>query len=163
MIADAAYRPPRNARPEGCDSAVARSSVAMLLILTVIGAMIGCSDGRPERSEVSGQVLIDGQPLTHGYVRFVPRGARPSIGRLDENGNFVLTCYGNDDGVVLGVHKVEVDAGEYLSSTKKHWHAPKIYANFRNTPLTQEITESTDSLVINLTWDGGKPFTERVK
>ena len=62
-----------------------------------------------------------------------------------------------------GVHQVEVNAAESLSGSKNFWHAPKKYARFRTSPLTQEITESTDALVINLTWDGGEPFTEKVK
>ena len=74
-----------------------------------------------------------------------------------------LSCYGSEDGVVPGIHQVEVNAGEYLSSTKKYWHAPKKYARYSSSPLKQEISETTDSLVINLTWDGGKPFTERVR
>lgn len=165
MIADRAFCPLRKAWPDSCDSGAAGRPVAMLLLLLVslpvVGAVVGCSDGRPERLTVSGQVLIDSQPLTYGYVRFVPKGARPSTSMLDENGRFTLTCYGNEDGVVPGVHQVEVNAGEPLSSTKTYWHAPKKYARFRTSPLKQEITESTDSLVIDLTWDGGKPFTER--
>ncbi len=165
MIADRAVSPLRKAWTDSHDSAAAGKPVAMLLVLLaslpVVGAVVGCSDGRPKRLEVSGQVLIDGQPLTFGYVRFVPKGARPSTSMLDKDGRFTLTCYGNEDGVVPGVHQVEVNGGESLSGTKKHWHAPPKYANFRNSPLTQEITESTDSLVIDLTWDGGKPCTER--
>ncbi len=165
MIADRAVSPLRKRRPDSCDSAAAGRPVVMLLLLLasfpVVGAVVGCSDGRPDRLEVSGQVLIDGKPLTYGFVRFVPKDARPSSSRLDENGRFTLTCYGNEDGVVPGVHQVEINGGESLSGTKKYWHAPPKYAFFRTSPLTQEITESTDSLVINLTWDGGKPFTER--
>jgi hypothetical protein len=158
MITDRAIFPLRVARPDRYDSGAARKFLALLVVPL---AVVGCGDGRPERLEVSGQVLIDGEPLTHGYVRFVPKGARPSSGRLDENGHFTLTCYGDNDGVVPGLHQVEVNGGESLSGTKKYWHAPKKYSSFRFTPLTQEITESTDSLVIELTWDGGKPFTER--
>lgn len=65
------------------------------LVLTLTGlvfAAAGCGDGRPERVPISGQVLLDGQPLTYGYVRFVPEGARASGGGLDENGRFVLGC-----------------------------------------------------------------------
>jgi hypothetical protein len=167
MLADQAYNPLREAPPDSHNSTAAGRPVAMLLVLLaslpVVGAMVGCSDGRPERLEVSGQVLIDDEPLTYGFVRFVPKGARPSSGKLDENGRFTLTCYGNDDGVVPGEHRVVINGGEPLSATKKLWHAPKKYAHFGNSPLTQEITESTDSLVINLTWDGGKPFTERMR
>ncbi len=167
MIADRAVSPLKKTWPDSYDSAAAGRPVAMLLVLLaslpVVGAVVGCSDGRPERLEVSGQVLIDGQPLTYGFVRFVPKGARPSSGKLDEDGRFTLTCYGNEDGVVPGVHQVEVNAGEPISSTKTYWHAPKKYSRFRTARLTQEISESTDSLVINLTWDGGKPFTERMR
>ena len=163
MTTDRVFSPPRRLRPDMDDSRFARGPVIMLVVLLVSLAMVGCGDGRPERLEVSGQVLIDGQPLTYGSVRFVPKGARASSGRLDENGRFTLTCYGDEDGVVPGVHQVEVNAAESLSGSKNYWHAPKIYARFRTSPLTQEITESTDALVINLTWDGGKPFTERVR
>ncbi|MGD9632431.1 MAG: hypothetical protein AB7U97_04065 [Pirellulales bacterium] len=135
----------------------------MCALAAMAVATIGCGDGRPARTPVSGQVLIDGKPLTHGFVRFVPKNSRPSQADLDENGRFTLSCYGEQDGVVPGVHKVEVNGSEYLSSTEIMWHAPKKYASFRFSPLTQEVTEATDSMVINLSWDGGKPFKEKVK
>jgi hypothetical protein len=107
-------------------------------------------------------VLIDGQPLKFGSVRFVPEGGRPSYGELDQDGRFVLSCYDQHDGVVLGTHRVEVAAGESLSPTKTKWHAPKKYANYANSPLTQQVTGANDSVVINLSWDGGKPFIETI-
>jgi hypothetical protein len=139
-----------------------RPSRRLLAGLT-LGLLLGCGDGRPERLQVSGQVLIDGAPLTHGYIRFVPRGARPSGSELDEQGRFTLSCYGDEDGVVPGVHRIEVDGAELISSRERKWHAPKKYVRFKTSGLEQEITESTDSLTINLTWDGGKPFVERVR
>lgn len=138
-------------------------SVATLLLFSLAISLIGCGDGRPTRLAVSGQVLIDGKPLSYGHVRFVPKGARPSGGRLDEQGRFTLSCYGENDGIVPGVHRVEVNAGEPLSATTIKWHAPKKYFRYTISGLEQEITDSTDSLVINLTWDGGKPFVERVR
>lgn len=167
MIADRAVSPLRKTWLDRYERAADCGPGARLLVILVlvatIGAVMGCGDGHPPRLEVSGQVLIDGEPLTYGTVRFVPKGARPSVGKLDENGHFTLSCYGNEDGVIPGVHQVQVHAGEPLSGTKVMWHAPKKYALFKSSPLKQEITESTDSLVINLTWDGGKPFVERRK
>ena len=135
--------------------------------LSCLGALglsaAGCSDGRPERALVSGQVLIDNEPLSFGFIRFVPKGARPSGGTLDENGRFTLSCDGENDGIVPGVHRVQVNAGEWISNNERKWHAPPKYFRYQTSGLTQEITGPTDSLVIQLTWDGRKPFVERVQ
>lgn len=124
--------------------------------------MIGCGDGRPARVPISGQVLIDGQPLTFGSIRFVPSAGRASYGDLDKQGRFVMTCFGENDGVLLGKHRIEVAACEILSATKTKWHAPKKYSNFATSPLTEDVSTASESLVIKLSWDGGKPFTETV-
>jgi hypothetical protein len=135
---------------------------SFLAIAAAVAVASGCGDGRPARVPVSGQVLIDGEPLQFGSVRFVPAGGRASYGELDKDGRFKLTCYGENDGVVLGKHRVEVAAGEPIGSTKMKWHAPKKYANFASSPLEQEINAANDSVVIKLSWDGGKPFVEIV-
>jgi hypothetical protein len=133
----------------------------VLLFVTAMGVplVVGC-DGRPKRVPVSGQVLIDGKPLTYGAVRFVPSDARQAGGQLDTEGKFALSCFEIGDGVVLGTHRVEVDAGERLSDTKTRWHAPKKYADQRTSGLTREIDGPKEDLLIELTWDGGKPFIE---
>jgi hypothetical protein len=133
------------------------------IVAAAVLPCLGCSDGRAERVPVSGQVLIDGKPLTFGYVRFVPIGSRPSGGYLDEQGRFTLGCFDKDDGAIPGDHQVEINAGESISSTERFWHAPKKYRSYRTSGLTRTITEPTDSVVVNLTWDGGKPFTERTR
>jgi len=137
--------------------------LTLLSVSTITVALVGCGDGRPGRVPMSGQVLIDGEPLTHGYVRFVPKDARPSGAKLDEQGRFTLSCYGEKDGIIPGVHQLEVDASEWISNKKRKWHAPPKYFRYKTSELTQEITESTESIVINLTWDGGKPFVERTR
>jgi hypothetical protein len=131
--------------------------VVCLLVLVLTA---GCSDGRPQRVTVSGQVLIDGQPLTIGNVKFVPQGARPSSAKLDNNGRFTLTCYDGGDGVVPGKHRAQISAMEIMSPTTVKWLAPPKYADFRTSELEYEITEPTDDLMIELTWDGGKPFVQ---
>jgi hypothetical protein len=112
---------------------------------------------------MTGQVLIDGKPLTHGSVKFVPTGARPSVAKLDEEGRFTLSCYGDQDGIVPGIHRVSVNGSEYISNNQRKWHAPPKYFRFQTSGLTQEITEETESVEINLTWNGGKPFVERTR
>src|SRR5690348_8737102 len=79
-----------------------------VLAIVALAVSNGCGDGRPTRVPVSGQVLIDGKPLTFGYVRFAPADTRASTGSLDSQGHFKLTCFQPGDGAVFGLHQVTV-------------------------------------------------------
>lgn len=132
--------------------------LALLAILSAVAfATTGCSDGRPERIRVSGRVMIDGQPLKRGYVKFVPQGARPSIGKLDENGEFILSSYDGEEGVVRGTHRVQVASNKVISPSEIHWYAPQKYSSFRTSGLVVEVDEPTESVAIELTWGEKKP------
>jgi len=135
-------------------------AVGWRLIAAAALVASGCGDKRPDRVQVSGHVLIDGQPLTVGNVKFVPSGARASSGTLDGEGKFKLTCYDGGDGAVPGRHRVQISSMEVISASKVKWLAPPKYADFRTSGLEFEITEPTDDLKIELTWDGGKPFVQ---
>src|SRR5262245_7659346 len=125
------------------------------LLVSVVAFLLatsGCRDGKPQRVPISGQVLIDGKPLTRGHVHFNPRKARMSQGKLDENGRFTLGCFEVDDGAVVGSHKVAVVACESIGEIKMKWYTPKKYSNPGLSELTEEITGPNDNLTINLTW-----------
>ena len=130
------------------------ASPLILLVLTLVAA-VGCSDGRPKRVPVSGQVLIDGDPVKGGSIQFIPEGARPSSSDLDKDGRFTLQCFEKGDGAVTGKHKVIV-AARAMEGEKLRWYAPQEYADIDTSGLTEEITEATDSLLIELTWKGKK-------
>src|SRR5436190_22388546 len=85
---------------------------AFLLVIVA-----GCGDSRPKRVPVSGKVLIDGEPLKFGGVMFVPENGRSSSGTLDANGHFALTCYTDNDGALIGKHKVQVFGQETINNT----------------------------------------------
>lgn len=136
------------------------SLVAVNLLL--VGAA-GCSDGRPSRVPIAGRVLIDGQPLKYGTVRFVPEHDRMSGAQLDSEGRFQLSCFEKGDGAVRGLHRITVSAAEPVAGSKLLWHAPKKYSDIATSDLTKEIDAPNDDLVINLTWDGDKPFYETVE
>ena len=124
--------------------------VICIAVLAVALLCVGCSD-RPNMVPVSGQVLIDGKPLSRGFVRFSSGEGRPALGRLSEEGRFRLTTYESGDGAIVGSHRIAVLAQEIVDTGIK-WHAPPKYADYATSGLTQEISEPTDSLVINLTW-----------
>ena len=126
------------------------------------GMLAGCGDERPERVAVAGQVFIDGKPLTCGTVMLVPAGARPSVGAIDPQGRFTLTCFEGQDGAVVGRHPVQVTANKDVDANTIRWFAPKKYANYRTSGLVADIEGPTDSIRIDLTWDGGAPFTEKI-
>jgi hypothetical protein len=131
-----------------------------VIIACCLAFCAGCGDGRPRRVPVSGTVLIDGQPLAHGSIQFISDSTRPAGGSLDSEGRFVLSCYEVGDGAITGKYQVAVAGKEYISETRSRWHAPKKYASPRTSGLEVEISEPTDDLKIELTWDGGQPFVE---
>ena len=96
----------------------------------------------------------------YASLKFVPEDGRPSYGRLDKNGRFVLACFDEADGVLVGKHRVEVNGAEEINTFTMRWHAPKKYANIDTSGLEFEISEPTDNLKIEVTWDGGEPFLE---
>jgi hypothetical protein len=136
------------------------SALALMLLATS-----GCGDGRPARVPVSGQVLIDGQPLKFGVVDFVPEEGRSSSGVLDMSGRFTLSCFTEHDGAILGKHQIQVHAEEVINDTTARIHAPKKYGFLTTSGLSEEIKAPTDSIVISLTWKGNvpdKPYTENL-
>ena len=84
-----------------------RPQDAVILLAAI--TCLGCGSGRPDITPVSGQVLIDGQPLCYGVIQFVPSRSRASFGNLDKQGRFQLTCRDTADGAVLGTHSVGIN------------------------------------------------------
>lgn len=83
-----------------------------MLCSSACASLAGCGDGLPERVPVAGTVLIDGVPLTTGMVTVAPDHERASIGTIDNQGHFELTCYTPRDGVVRGTHRVALSGAE---------------------------------------------------
>ncbi len=133
----------------------------MMGVMLLVCTASGCGDGRPRRVPVSGQVVIDGQPLTTGAVRFYPSDGRPATGEIDANGRFSLFTYEPGDGCPPGTHRVAVFSSEEVNSTTRHWYTPKKYASANTSDLTQTIDGPTDSVLIELTWGAEKgPIVE---
>jgi hypothetical protein len=139
-----------------------RSNATALAVALASALVCGCSDGRPERVPVSGRVLIDGQPLQAGNIRFHSRNHRPASAKIEPDGRFTLSTYEFGDGCVTGEHPVSVMGSQLLNARTMRWLAPKKYADAGSSGLVYEVTEPTESAEIRLSWDGGKPFDERI-
>src|SRR5687768_9969111 len=100
---------------------VPRYDCAAVLVIALF--CVGCSD-RPHIVPVSGQVLIDGEPLNYGFIRFSSGEGRPALGRLDEEGRFRLTTYESGDGAIVGSHRIAILTHK-VTDTGIKWHAPK--------------------------------------
>jgi hypothetical protein len=134
--------------------------VASCLLLIALMGATGCGDGRPQRVPVSGTVLIDGAPLSYGFVTFVPATGRSASGQLDAQGRFTLGSYEPGDGVLPGPQRVSVLARESLNDKQAKWHAPKKYGKHETSGIVIDITGPNDDVKIDLSWGGEKPSIE---
>ena len=133
------------------------SVVALILLCT---STLGCGRG-PRLVKVSGKVLIDGKPLERGFVQVIPKDSRAASGEIGPGGQYTLTTFENGDGCVLGTHTVTILANESKGPTALHWYAPKTYSDPVSSGLTLDVQQATDAADINLSWEGGKPYTEK--
>lgn len=141
----------------------ARSIAATAIVLGALFAT-GCGDGKPARVPVSGKVLIDDQPLTKGYIRFVPAKGRPAGAEIGPDGSFKLGTYDekNPDGAVPGDYSISVTSVESAGSNAQKWLVPQKYNDHQTSELTQKIVGPQNDLVIKLTWEGQKPVVEKL-
>ena len=135
--------------------------LAATLLLASVTIAVGCG-GRSGRVPVGGVVTVDGKPLEFGDITFLPiKGgnseARAGGGSLSEGGNYQLSSYTPNDGLVRGKYQVYISATEPMGETAQRWHAPKKYASAQTSGLTAEITEENQELNFELSWDGEKP------
>lgn len=125
------------------------SAAMAALILTT-----GCGDGRPSRVKTSGQVLLNGEPLTFkgdGFVQVIPDDNRPATGRINpSDGTFTLTTFEDGDGVVPGEHKVTVLVNALGPGGQSVNLLPREYADASTSGLTVVIDKPNDALKIEL-------------
>jgi hypothetical protein len=83
-----------------------------LMALALGAGAAGCGDNDgPAAVPVRGTVTYQGKPVTKGSVQFLPESGRGAFGTI-EDGKFVLSTYGNNDGAIPGKHRVAVISSE---------------------------------------------------
>jgi hypothetical protein len=110
-----------------------RSGFVPALALVAAAGVTGCSgsDSLPSLKvyEVKGRVVLaNGQPLSGGFISFVPKGdlsITPS-GVIGPDGTFSLVTGGSGEGAPPGDYKVRVEAPEFQQSDRKSRRRPLI-------------------------------------
>lgn len=128
--------------------------VCFALLLASLTFVVGCGDGRPTRVPVSGQVLMDGKPLTTGFVRVIPENGRPASGQLGKDGRFSLTTYEKNDGCLFGTHPVEIYCVDNSNEDYPVSLIPTKYNKHSTSGLSVSIEAQTDDLLIEISRKG---------
>jgi len=96
--------------------------------LSLVAALaLTCAGCKPNSSTgtVHGTVTLDGQPLASGNIVTLPSSGRGARGVI-KNGKFELGTEGDNDGAVIGEHKVAVIAREPTQATGPEAPAGKL-------------------------------------
>jgi len=151
---------------------VAYSNIGVKLIcfpLVLAMLLVGGCGKRVQRVPVSGKVLIDGEAVTLGMIRFIPDSGRPASGKISEDGSFrVVSSVPSSpestvEGLVPGVYRVSVLAKETLGESENaevRWHIPRRYGDYRSSELEYDIQAPNNSMLVELTWEGSQEETD---
>jgi len=90
------------------------SRVSMLSVCVMVSVVIaGCGGGSGQKptAKVKGKVTFNGQPVTGGDITFSPVAAgkdpgKSGSGTVGADGSYTLTTYQQNDGAVIGNHRV---------------------------------------------------------
>lgn len=120
----------------------------------------GCSNS-PKLVPIEGQVTLDGQPVSYGYIRVIPAAGRTAFAELDEQGRFKLMT-DEAEGCPLGNHQVTINSAKSLSETQQRRYAPEKYETGLTTDLRIDVKEPNKDLKIELKGDGKRyPYDYR--
>jgi hypothetical protein len=114
---------------------------AASMVALSFGICWGCgpagSGQTPSLLPAKGKVTYKGQPMTKGFVKFIPEGyGREARGELKSDGTFVLGTSKEGDGVVAGAHRVSVNITD---SRLARDPVIKKYANPNSSKLTADV------------------------
>jgi hypothetical protein len=137
-----------------------KSYAGSAALLAVMVCLAGCAPDGPEVVEISGVATRGGNPVPNIELTFHPDFGRPSWGVTDEQGRFELHYTRQQDGAVVGRHKVTI-RGRQPQSAEEEFSGtitvpPEIaalrekFGSVETTTLVFEISEPKDNLEVSL-------------
>lgn len=137
------------------------SSSRLIGCVALLIAAVGCGPKHPVTVPVSGFVAFaDGSPVRGGMIEFESEtGGINARGTLNNDGEFVLSTFGDGDGAVVGRHKVivqqTVSAFVGTNATVVHQpharpplYVPLRYGDYATSKLTAEVTTDSNQRII---------------
>jgi hypothetical protein len=133
------------------------NQLGMLLVGALVGVMAGgCSSAKgPKPVPVVGHVLLDGQPLAHAQVVFLPT-ANPSTSAprptavTDAEGRFRPSTFAQNDGAPEGEYTVLVTYYPLVGPKGQEEAGPNVlpprYADPQRSPLKAIVAKGTAEL-----------------
>jgi hypothetical protein len=143
-------------------------------IAALLLAQWGCGSGQVAVYPVSGQVSFKGNPMVGGgTISFVPIDAdsgKGAGGKIDAQGNYVMTTYREGDGAPAGKYRVLIrqfvvvepenvpdgqtagEGGVVMPRTQvsEEQRIPEAYANPQQSDLTVEVESSQNDFDFDL-------------
>jgi hypothetical protein len=144
----------RNSRQWAIGGACAAGWLVLILAFKVLPTLLGSPNKWGKVVPVAGQVLLDGQPLKGGIVKFHADASKgnearfsPS-GEIDTDGNYELYT-ANKKGAPLGWYRVVIAPVETADNSKGAHKDAKLPFNAKftrddKTPLRMEVKEKGD-------------------
>lgn len=140
-----------------------RFTIALVATGYVLIALASGGCGRsPRLVPVSGTITVDGKPLETGSLFVAPEGGRAAAARIGPKGRFTLSTWREGDGVVPGIHRVEIKASERLDNARIRWLVPRAVRDLATTPLRLDASVATDSATISIDTQGQPADIEAV-
>lgn len=154
---------------------VLHGRVVAWLPVTVVAALVvgvtGCGKSGSEYqvAPVTGKVTFNGEPVPEGTVRFQPVSeaagkagitGKPATGSVGQDGTFTLSTYGEDDGAVIGKHRVLYMPKIVIAESYEDEPTPSAYAGLVPKTDEVEIAAGPNQIEIELVKKGapaGKP------
>lgn len=127
-----------------------------IIVLAVVWLTNGCGPSGPTVVPVSGVLTRGGQPVPNLEIFFMPTQGRNSVGHADEQGRFSMQYTADQDGALVGTHKVFVVFNPPQSGAERAAAPAELrpildkYGTLDKTPLTLEITKRVSDLEIKL-------------
>jgi hypothetical protein len=107
----------------------------ILILMTAMALLCGCTDNGPDRVVVSGAVTYNGKPVSEGTIRFIPQATSqvPTAGATIADGKYKVDLRG---GVPAGTHKVAIEAYRRVPFTPRPGQPPP--RNYLDGKITQQ-------------------------